>query len=201
MRHWERSLLLALLFCVLALLARVSFAPDALAAAPDADDHRIAVCAMPSLINELMASERYLPEREDPAPELREEFEDLREELDALNENLEGAGPDDPNAARDIQRRREVFQRLQALQSRLSRAVETKTAEQFAECYALVRSSANAVAEDLGFDYVIATGDPDESLSTTISEVTLRQITARPVLRFPKGVDITDDVRDDLNLE
>ena len=23
----------------------------------------------------------------------------------------------------------------------------------------------------------------------------------RPVLRFPKGVDITDDVRDDLNLE
>jgi Skp family chaperone for outer membrane proteins len=201
MRIWERSLLLALTLTVLSLLARVSLTPAALAADDDDRDHAIAVCAMPSLINELMASPRFLPARENPAPELRDEFEDLRRELDDLNQRLENAGENDPGAQRDVRRRREVFQQLQNLQGRIARAVEEKTAEQFAECYAMVRSSASAIAEDLGFDYVIATGDPDESLSTTISEVTLRQITARPVLRFPRGVDITDDVRDDLNLE
>jgi len=202
MRHWERSLLLVLAFLVAGMLARVSFAPAAHAAGePDDPRHTIAVCAMPSLVNELMGSERFLPEREDPAPELREQFDDLRRELEKLNEGLEGAAEGDPNAARDMRRRREVFQQLQAVQSQIARAVEAKTAEQLAACYALVRSSANAVAEDLGFDYVIATGDPDETLNTAAAEVTLRQITARPVLRFPKGVDITDDVRDDLNLE
>lgn len=202
MRTWERSLLLALTLGVLSLLARISFSPEAMAARDgDAGDHPIAVCAMPSLINELMASDRYLPQRENPAPELREQFEDLRKELDDINEGLEGADENDPATQRDLRRRREIFQQLQGLQAQIARAVEQKTAEQFAECYAMVRSSASAIAEDLGFDYVIATGDPEETLNTTISEVTLRQITARPVLRAPKGVDITDDIRDDLNLD
>ena len=199
MRTFERTLLLAL---ALAVLARVTLDPEAHARADRDDQHfQLAVCAMPSLVNELMASDRFLPDREDAAPDIRRQLDELREELQDLEERIRGGAGDDPSLQRDRERAREAVREFQSLQQSLARAIETKTAEQLAECYALVKSSASAIAEELGFDYVIATGDPDERLSTADSQVTLRQITARPVLRFPKGVDITDDVRDDLNLE
>lgn len=203
MRTWERTLILALALAVLALLARVSFEPNARAAdtAPPKPEHSIAVCATPSIINELMASPRFKPDRENAAPDIRKKLEDLRDELNDLRERLKGADPNDPGAQADSQKAREDVSEFQRLQQQYLGAVEAKTAEQFAQCFALVKSSANAVAEKLGYDYVISTGDPDEELSKTDSNVTLRQITARPVIRFPKGVDITDDVRDDLNLE
>lgn len=203
MRPWERTLLLGVALAVLALLARVSFEPAAHADEPGARtaDLRIAVCATPSLINELMASDRFLPDRENAAPEIREELDDLRAELRELQDRVQGADQGDPGVQRDRERAREAFAEFQRLQQQLGEAIETKTAEQLAEAFGMVKSSASAIAERLGYDYVISTGDPEEDLNRTISEVTLRQITARPVIRFPKGVDITDDVRDDLNLD
>ena len=202
MRTWERTLLLALTLAVLALLARVSFSPAAYAIDSPRDEpsHTIAVCATPSIINELMASERFAPDRENADPEARKKLEELRSELRDLQERLKNADPNDPVAQKDRARAREAVSEFQQLQQQLAEAVETKTAEQLAACFALVKSSAAAVAEHLGFEYVISTGDPEEKLNTTNSEVTLRQITARPVIRFPKVVDITDDVRDDLKL-
>lgn len=202
MRTWERTLLLVLTLAVLALLARVSFSPAAYAIANAEDqEYIIAVCATPSIINELMASDRFAPARENVLPDARKDLEDLRDELGDLQDRLDGADPSDPGAQRDRRRAREAVNEYQRLQQQIGEAVEAKTAEQLAECFAMVRSSASAVAEHLGYEYVISTGDPEEELSKTNSEVTLRQITARPVLRAPKKVDITDDVRDDLKLE
>ncbi len=78
--------------------------------------------------------------------------------------------------------------------------MEIYTAKQVKECNALVRSSTRAVAEDLGFDFVISSADEEEELAESV-EVLFRQITSRPVIMFPEENDITSDVRDDLNLE
>lgn len=200
MRNWERTLLIATAAALAALLARTTLAPEARADA-DRQEHPIAVCAIPSIVNQLMQSERFAPVRENLLPDVRDRLRDIREEMQDIREDLEGASPDDPDAQASARQFRTLSRELAELQQQLVNAVERKTAEQIAECFALARSSASAVAEDLGFDYVISTGDPDEDLNTDATEVTLRQITARPVVKFPRGVDITDDVRDDLHID
>lgn len=166
------------------------------------DDHNlIAVCATPTLINELMQSDRYLPAREDAAPELREELRNAAEELQRLREELQGADPKLPEIQQKIARFRELNASTVQLQQRIALATERKFAEQLVECFELVKASADAIADDLGYAYVISTGSPDEKISREQSEATLRQITARPMIKFPKAADITDDVRDDLKLD
>jgi Skp family chaperone for outer membrane proteins len=200
MRPLDRALVAVLALSAAALALRPVALPEATAELAGGEPS-IAVCAMPTLINELMDSDRFRPAIENVRPELREQLGAVSEEMQDLRDRLQEFDPEDPADQRDAQRFRELNMELDSLRRQLNAAVQRATAAQIAECYELVRSSADAVGEDLGFDYVISTGDPQEALNTDDFNVTLRQITARPVLRFPEGTDITDDVRDDLNLE
>ncbi len=201
MRPTDRLILAVLAVSAAAIALRPIALPRALARDDGDEAPSIAVCAMPTLINELMASDRFRPELENVAPDLRDELEAVTEEMADIRDRLQDFDPEDPADQRDAQRFRELRLEQESLQRQLNAAVQRATAEQIARAYELVRSSADAVGADLGFAYVISTGDPREELNTTDFNVTLRQITARPVLRFPDGADITDDVRDDLNLE
>ncbi len=161
----------------------------------------IAVCSTPTLINELMQSDRFRPALEQTAGDARNELQDIAKELQTIRDGLQGADTSTPDAQQQIARFRELTVRASQLQQQVAGAVEEKRAAQLVECFDLVKASADAVAEHLGFDYVISTGSLDEQLSKTDSDATLRQITARPMIRFPKSADITDDVRDDLKLD
>jgi len=164
-------------------------------------DESIAVCSLPNLINDLMGSDRFLPDREAYVADRTEELRELNEQGREMSQRLSTMTPEDPGAQElfeSVQRLREQIARKQAENAAL---VETFTATQLSECNDLVRSSARAVAEDLGYAFVIASADPDEDLSKQSVEVLLRQLTSRPVIMFPEDNDITSDVRDDLKLE
>lgn len=166
-----------------------------------ADGGSIATCAVPQIVNELMASDRYAPAREELAEQINEELQPLREEGQALLEELQGMKPEDEGAQSKVQRVQQLRQQVQRLEQQGAQRMEQFTAEQIAECFKLTRSSASAVAEDLGYDYVISTVGEDEELNTQSVDTVLRQMLARPVLFAPEDADITDDVREDLNLE
>lgn len=84
---------------------------------------------------------------------------------------------------------------LQQLQSELIAQNDASMASVFAE----MRDAARAVCDDLGFAYAIAGDDPDASFSDTPGSVA-SQITTRLVLVRPAGTDITQAVRDRLDL-
>lgn len=163
-------------------------------------DSTIAVCALPTLINELMASGRFLPERDAYQKDLNEELDELRERLTELQQQLQNMNPDDPGAQETFNEFQQLRQQLAQGQQENARKLEAFTARQVKECNRLVRSSARAVAEDLGFEFVISSADPEEDLAETV-ETLFRQLTSRPVIMYPEENDITIDVRDDLNLE
>ena len=201
MRRSERVTLALLVLAVVALAIRQGPAgPAAYGARADADEALIAVCAIPTLVNELMASDRFAPEREALEDEFRERLEDMNRDLRDLRERLEAGGPDDPDAQRNVESWRELTREMASVRTELQRRLAQLSASQLAECYDLAKSSAVAVAEDLGFVYLIASGDPDEDLVREDSQTLLRQITARPMLLAPEEADITGEVRDDLNL-
>jgi len=164
-------------------------------------DESIAVVALPTLINELMKSDRYLPDREAYSEELTVELRTINERGMELSERLQSMTPEDPGAQDLYAEFTQLRETLVRMQGENARKIETFTAKQIQECNELVRSSARAVADDLGFDFVVSSADADEELTDQSVEVLLRQLTSRPMIAFPEDNDITSDVRDDLNLE
>lgn len=167
----------------------------------DSGSASIATCAVPQIVNELMASDRFSPARDELAEKLREEIKPIAEQGQALFEEMQGMSPEDEGAQEKVGQMQRLRQQLGQMEQQAAAQLETFTAKQIAECFELARSSAGAVADDLGYDYVIATVGEDEDLNTDSVETVLRQMLARPVLHAPEDADITDDVREDLNLE
>lgn len=189
------------------LIAAVNISPIAGAIASASSDEadkvdapKIAVCAIPMLVNELMASDRFKPERERLEEELKAEYEDLQNQMRELGDRGRELSPEDPSfraAAQEYQALRDkVFEK----QREIAQKLEAKSSEQLLECYELARSSANAIAESMGYNYVMASAGNDEKLSGENVELALRQMMARPVIMAPKNADITEDVRADLKL-
>ena len=166
-----------------------------------ASDASIAVVATPDIMNDLMQSDRFAPDRERYALERQDELKPFADQLQKLQDQLQGMTDEDPQFPALAQQFNQIRNQAIQKQNQINADLEKFTASQVIEAYKLVRSSAQAVAEDLGYDYVITSADEDKALEPQNVEIALRQIMARPVLAFPEDADITDDVREDLNLE
>lgn len=190
-----------------ALVAAMNLSPlghSASAASSDeadkVDPPKIAVCAIPMLVNELMGSDRFKPDRDKLEEELKGEYQGLQDELTAFSEKNRGMKRDDPAFGEAAQKFRDLQQRIGEKQREIAEKLEAKSAEQLLACYELARSSASAVAESMGYNYVMASVGADEKISGENVELALRQMMARPVVMAPKNADITEDVRADLKL-
>lgn len=170
--------------------------------AADTAEPRLAVCALYKIADELMDTDRFKPDRVEFENQLRDEtLRPMVDQLKELQKRLESMDQKDS----EFPETRERFFRLQSLAQRttqeIGQKVERKVAEQLKECYALARASAVAIAEEKGFNYVIASNAPDDELEAETVVALVRDMLSRPVLHSPKGVDISDDVRQDLKLE
>ena len=198
MTNPNRWLLALLTVGVLALALR-PFTPVATGSGED-DKQRLAVCSIPTIVNELMATDRFVSEREEITEDFEERREDLQRELERIAERGRGMDEDDPALPALGEEFRTLQNELGTLRREFAQRTAELQAEQLAACYELARSSAIAVGEDLGYDFVIASGSPDEELNRTNAQQLLGQLSRRPMIMFPDEHDITDDVRDDLNL-
>ncbi|MEM9083233.1 MAG: OmpH family outer membrane protein [Planctomycetota bacterium] len=162
----------------------------------------IAVCAVPAIINDLMASDRFEPDFLDRQEELREEVQPLIEELEELQAQLTApdADPEDPALQLAFERFQQLRNQLAQLSQQHNATLDGFRAKQIIEAYELIKASAQAVATELGFEYVISSADDFEELAES-TQIVVRQLTVRPVMMYPEAADITEAVRDDLNLE
>lgn len=205
MRPRERAVLYTGLALALVLALKASVVSPALARQDTSDlpEPRIAVVAMPQIVNSLMDSDRFRPQREEFELNLREELlKPINEQIAELQQEASGVDRSDQEAMRKLQTRFGELQREGArVQGEIARKVEEKVAEQLVECYTLVKESATAVAEDLGFNYLLASGGPEDKLETQTVMALSRDLISRPVLLSPEGADISADVREDLKLK
>ena len=187
-----------------------------LEAAPTKPEHELAICAVRQVVDELLKSDRFLPARQAlydgvDREALIQEYETLRTQMNNLREQYERLRQegqlDSGQPTAELQRIQAEVQgineRLKQIQQQLQpldQQLQQLSIQQFQEAYALVRDAAEAVAEDLGYDYVLATNRRDDDFSP-IAASAANNINARPVLVFPESVDITLDVMAELNLD
>ena len=163
---------------------------------------RIAVCALYRIADELMETDRFKPERVELENNLRdEELKPLYEQLRELQKRLEGMDQKDPAFAGTRERYFRLQNQARNTTQEITQKVERKVAEQLEQCYQLVRASAAAIAEDMGFNFVLASNSSEEALKKETVVSLVRDMMGRPVLLAPKEADITEDVRQDLKLE
>lgn len=167
----------------------------------DAPAPKIAVVAALKITDDLMNSDRYKPARSDYEEQLTKELiKPLTDKLEDLQKKIKDMDEKDPQANQMKQDFFRLRNELVGKQREASEKLEKKVSEQLKECYQLVRASAQAVAEKKGFNYVIASLRSDDKFEEGPMQVTMRELASRPLLVFPEGTDVTDDVREDLKL-
>lgn len=197
---------IALTALLLALNANVA-PPNAALAGISKDkeipDAHIAVCALVSITDELMGSDRFKPAIDDNADKLRDDLiKPIVEKGKALEQELKDADPNDPANNDRKKHLLELREAVQQAQQQAGIEQEKFVANKSIEAYKMAVSSARAIAKEMGFNYVIATMPPDEEITHDTPMSAVRNaILGRPVVMMPDGVDISDAVRDDLNLE
>lgn len=197
MQQRNQSVFAAAIIATSVIVAAVVIRPAPATHAAASND--IAVCAVFRIVDELMASERYAPQRAELERRLRDEkLAPLAEEMQQLEMRSREAEEDERS---ELQR--EAFrlrQRAQRIENEIRQEIEAMLVDQLRACYELVRSSAVAVADDLGFVYVVSSLDPEEEIKADTVNRFLQGGLGRPMLMSPEDVDITEDVRSDLKL-
>lgn len=143
----ERVMIVALTLGVVTLALRPAV-PAAVATGED-ETFNLAVCAVPTIVNELMASERFAEAREDLADDFEDQRKDLEERLEQISEQAQGMEPDDPALPAMGQEFNEIRQELFRLRSEFETDSTALQARHLAESYELARASAVAIGEEL----------------------------------------------------
>lgn len=198
MRTPDRILAAALLAAI-TLLAALAL-PRAQAQDDDGQDSPVAVCDIYAVVERLMESDRYAPARDELTAAGEAEVIPMRDQLEQMDRALRAMpddAPDRENAERAFRAAQIEFQRVAA---EFQRDINDLTEKQLKECWSIARSSADAVAADLGYAVVIASRDLEKELEGEDVPSIIRAMMSRPALVFPERADITWDVLEDLNL-
>ena len=163
--------------------------------------HATGLVYIGAVLRQLMDSEVFVEERENLNAELREREEAILAERQTLEERYAEITPDDPG----IEDARREFNQLRAEYEQFREAANARvaqlTADQLEQAYRELVAAVNIVADEKGVDIVnrfIPTDDPFEAAN---ADQALAAIRLRSLLRYPKSIDLTADVLDELALE
>lgn len=172
---------------------------------PNTTPQRIATCDVYQVVQRLFDSDRYTPARKSEEEAIRAELAPFAEELQKLGDQasaiVQSAPATDAAAqatVRQFQDKRAAFNKKQ--QESAARLQSFK-ARQLIECFELGRTSARAVADRAGYDFVLASRRVSEKLPADDPQVVVEAVLQRPALVSPPAADITDDVLSDLKLK
>ncbi len=133
--------------------------------------------------------------------ELRERDEELADALFAFREEHKDVTPDDPEAAGIQQAFQAMLQQREQLRVEGTRRLGALAAEHIERAYRDLVAAVEVVAGQRGIDLVyrfIPTGNEFKALGPPQAYTTIR---ARIALKYPPGLDITDEVMEELALE
>lgn len=170
-----------------------------------------------TILEDLVDSQRFVPEMAEVQGELEEALEPLQDEMRGLQEEFQaiqqqGQGPEQQAALQRLQREAQRIQReMQAVRGEYEPRLEELVRENIRRSWEEMRAAAQAVAESKGYRYVLMSEDPTDNVNEsgvdqdgdglTDQQAIVQEIQRRMVLVAPEGTDISADVRADLNLE
>lgn len=153
------------------------------------------------VLKAILATDRYEAERKTFEDEARSQGEAFEQRNKSLKDKYPDIKPDDPA----FERAKEEFIELQAEFEKWQMAVQRLQAKQMAEqvekAYREMLTALDVVADRRRVDLVYRFVPPERPFEATDLGATMVQVQARPFLRFPQAMDLTDDVFKELGLQ
>ena len=199
MARLERTVLYGVLLICVAIITGASVIADR--PAVRADEDVIATCDIYKVTDALLNSDRFQPDIESRQAEIGDQLRPMEEALRGMQEALQGMDQEDPELPARATEFRRAQQEYQQRRAQLEADFEAFVSSKYVEAYGLVRESAEAVAEKLGYSYVIASRVREEAIEAQGVQQVIQAVLARPMVASPEGTDITEDVAFDLKIE
>ena len=149
----------------------------------------------------LMQADEYVEEYRQLEAEIREKDEELAEAILAFGEEHKDMAPDDPGAAEVQQAFQSMLQQREQWRVTGSRQLGLLAAGQVEKAYRDLIAAVEVVADRRRIDLVfrfIPTGNEFKALNPPQAYTGIH---ARIALKYPAGLDITDEVMEELALE
>ena len=149
----------------------------------------------------LETDEDFLATREEVRTGIQDELEDVQGEIERIQMEAQQRTANDPELQALQQRFQRATQRLTQVQEQSAQRVQQLTSRQAREGYGRIHEAIDSIAEERDLDHVMATRRGGEISSTRNTPTAVFQdILARPLVVSPEAMDITDLVRERLEL-
>lgn len=153
------------------------------------------------VLKSLMQSEELRDERERLVSELSETDTEFRERLEGVGAELKEMDPESDEAREKYQEGTAIYQEYQGWQQESLVTRGRLDAAQLERAYREMIEAVEVVADRKGIDIVYRFIPTDEEFSAETPEQALTAIRLRTALRYPKELDLTADVLEELSLE
>lgn len=160
----------------------------------------IATIDLYALLELRLRSEELIAARDDAVAPLADQLEQLQQRLQTLAAQIQGQGVDSPESAPLITEFQTLQPSVQQLQQEVNTVATRTYASQMMQAHSEIIAAADAVASEAGYDVVLASRGADRPLDEGPIDVMVQELLARPVVRAPAGVDLTEKVRERLGL-
>jgi Skp family chaperone for outer membrane proteins len=163
--------------------------------------YSVAYVYIGTVLRQLMNSEEFVEDREHLVTELNERETKFRQQLDELGSRGQDLEPDSPEfrtAYDEYVALREAYGAWQ--QEAMARRGKLD-AQHLESAYRQLVDAVEVVADRKGIDTVYRFIPTDEDFKAENPEAAMLAIRLRTALRYPKELDITDDVLEELSLE
>lgn len=161
-------------------------------------DYTIAFVDIGRVMNPLMEAPGLVEERERLHEELQATEADYRSRLDAFGDEIQGMDRQSPEAQAKMEQARALYQEyIQWSQEAMEREGRL-AAQHMQNAYRDFIAAVDVVAERLGADIVLRYNPPDKEFQSDDPDDTMTDIRLRTALRLPEGLDITEEVMQEL---
>lgn len=152
------------------------------------------------LLEQMLDGEPYAAARDAAAKAWNDQIQPLVSQRDDVVQSLSGLGQDDPGAQGLYQQFQGLEQRIRQLSQEAEASVDQTSAEQLADAYKKIHAAVGQVAAEHGYDRVFSSRMSVDEFNAENTNVVVQEVLLRPVLANTPGHDLTDLVRESLNI-
>jgi Skp family chaperone for outer membrane proteins len=163
-------------------------------------EHRVATVDILQLVEDMLQTEDYKPQREEFRSEWEERINQIVTELEQIQTEAEMMTQNDPGLMQLQQRYQQLAGQYQQLQQQAGLEFNQFSAEQAADAYAELHTEAAALGEELGYSHVIASRRSSEILDRANLATVTQEMLARPAVLSPESHDLTERLRERLDI-
>lgn len=153
------------------------------------------------VLRQLMDSEQFKEDRERLFNELSDKEAEYREQLEEVGTRLKDMDPSSPEALQTNEEGNEIYRLYMEWQQAALAQRGAMDAEHLERAYREMTAAVEVVASRKGVDLVFRFIPTDEPFQADNPEAAMNAIRLRTALLYPKDLDITDDVMEELSLE